>query len=173
MPTSKKESPTAGIYQVERILAERYNSKKMRKEYLLKWENFGDEENTWEPEENLECDQLIKEFQSKKKVSKSRKRSTSRNLAGNTLIEAANVSLPDHSGTSTSNKSKSRKSSFSEFDEIPAPAEGESLMEKGVKPLEIIGSCVCLLFSECRILKLLVALCCFLLFPILWNKVYK
>jgi RNase H-like domain found in reverse transcriptase/Reverse transcriptase (RNA-dependent DNA polymerase)/Integrase zinc binding domain/Chromo (CHRromatin Organisation MOdifier) domain/Retroviral aspartyl protease/Integrase core domain len=51
-------------YHVERILThrERKYGKTLRKEYLIKWLGYGPEHNTWEPERNLHCADLIKEY---------------------------------------------------------------------------------------------------------------
>lgn len=49
-------------YIVEAIRSWRYNLRESRREYLIKWLNYDEEENTWEPEQNLSCPDIFEQF---------------------------------------------------------------------------------------------------------------
>ena len=52
------------VYEVEYIENDRMNNGK--KEYYVKWRNFPVSDNTWEPEENLDCANIIKNYEDAK-----------------------------------------------------------------------------------------------------------
>lgn len=57
-------------YEVEKILDKRTRNGKV--EYFLKWLDYSESESTWEPEEYLNCEELIKDFEEKVKQEKKR-----------------------------------------------------------------------------------------------------
>jgi len=76
MGKSDTEEPVEEEYVVEKILKKRINKGKV--EYYLKWVGYSEEENTWEPSDNLDCPELIQKYEdelkSKEQAEKSKKR---------------------------------------------------------------------------------------------------
>lgn len=49
-------------YEVEEIINHKYKGKRMKKLYLIRWKNYGPEDDTWEEESSLNCPELVEKY---------------------------------------------------------------------------------------------------------------
>jgi len=65
--TAAQDDEENEVHEVEKILGVRYNKKKGKgqREFLIKWKGWKERNSSWEPEENLDCEDLVNEFMEK------------------------------------------------------------------------------------------------------------
>uniref|UniRef100_A0A0K8SL74 Chromo domain-containing protein n=1 Tax=Lygus hesperus TaxID=30085 RepID=A0A0K8SL74_LYGHE len=125
-------------FVVERIVSRRFNPRRKQYEYLLKWEGYPPEQNTWEPAENLEtCQHLLKAFEE----SLNKQALKMKNVQG----RKSDYNMPGSSGSSMSNFGRpvrsSKQKALSQVKQWcgsikPDEAEIETLMKRKLSPTD-------------------------------------
>jgi len=117
-------------YVVEKILDKR--TRAGRVEYYLKWKGYNEEDNTWEPVENLDCPDLIAEFeeQRKKKKQENKAKEPEKEKERETKDKPKSKSKPSVDSEKEKEKIKRKK----EEDSKPRG------FDRGLDPEKIIGA---------------------------------
>ncbi|CAK1549592.1 unnamed protein product [Leptosia nina] len=135
MGKDKRAETTEGSseeeYVVEKVLNKR--TVKGKTQYLLKWKGYKEEESTWEPVDNLDCEELIRVFEESRKEKEKPKKT-----------EERSKKRPRESSEETSRKS--RGTSVSSVEENKDAKKEKKVekekygFDKGIKAEKIIGA---------------------------------
>uniref|UniRef100_A0A1B6H195 Heterochromatin protein 1 n=1 Tax=Cuerna arida TaxID=1464854 RepID=A0A1B6H195_9HEMI len=134
--TSKSDTPPVEEeFSVEKVLDVRI-TKSGKTEYFLKWKGYSDEDNTWEPEENLDCPELIQEFKDarKKKESLKKQDDTPKPPAKKKKTSKDGKEVKEKEVKEKEEKTPQQKKKVIEQDDKPKG------FERGLEPERVIGA---------------------------------
>ncbi|BES96471.1 Chromo (Hypothetical proteinRromatin Organisation MOdifier) domain [Nesidiocoris tenuis] len=130
---AKKNALREEEFVVERIVSRRFNPRRKQYEYLLKWEGYPPEQNTWEPAENLEaCQHLLKAFEESLNKQAMKKMKSLANQMASTSSGTSNSQINNFGRPVRSSKQKAMNQVKQWCGSIMPDSEIESMMKRPV-----------------------------------------
>jgi len=126
-PDVNDEEEEDAEYIVEKILNKRIRGGKI--EYFLKWKGYPESENSWEPKENLDCPDLIAEYEMQQEMAENNKRQTPDTTKGVKKTSGASTPTPSLTSANENEPAKKKKK-----DEKPRG------FDRNLEPEKILGA---------------------------------
>lgn len=152
----EKDEEDEEFYNVEEIRARRINSSTGALEYLIKWEGYEEDANSWEPSDNLNCPDALSRFEEREREKEKEKQKKRRNSSQKAtqiranatdilhtpkkvrkdplIIEEDSDSATEPGGSVASGKDTTQPTE-------PTPPPQPRGFERGLQIERIVGSC--------------------------------